>query len=112
MIKKVEKLWGSEEILVNTKLYCAKFLNLKKGYQCSYHYHILKDETFYVLEGDIALKYNTVHIVLHKGQSIRIPPYLKHRFSAITDTAKILEVSTHDYEDDSYRIEKSRKIGD
>jgi len=51
MIKKVKKIWGSEEWLVNNELYCCKILNLKKGYRCSIHYHKDKDETFYVLKG-------------------------------------------------------------
>lgn len=55
MLNHVQKLWGSEDWLVNSNKYCAKFLNLNHGYECSVHYHAVKDETFYVLGGEIEL---------------------------------------------------------
>ena len=50
---KVDKLWGSEEWLVNDEVagYCVKRMILKPGYVCSKHFHEIKDETFYVVEG-------------------------------------------------------------
>ena len=110
MIKFVNKVWGSENWLVNNKKYCAKFLNLKKGYQCSYHYHKKKDETFYCLEGCVKLIVEKKLYTLATGQQIRIKPKQKHKFNAITDTAKILEVSTQHFDSDSYRITPSGKI--
>jgi len=114
MIKEVKKLWGSEEWLVNNNLYCAKYLNLKRGYQCSLHYHKLKDETFYILEGIIELELQEngreVTITLVRGNQYRLKPYTLHRFRAITFRAKILEISTTHFDSDSYRKEKARKI--
>lgn len=115
MIKYVKKLWGTEEWLVNNQTYCAKFLNLKSGYQCSLHYHILKDETFYILDGIIEIEYGYGERemkvgMLKAGEQIRICPLLLHRFKAVTNTAKILEVSTHHDDEDSYRIETSREV--
>jgi D-lyxose ketol-isomerase len=55
MINHVKKVWGSEDWLVLNNLYCAKFLNLNRGYECSVHYHAIKDETFYILAGEIEL---------------------------------------------------------
>ncbi len=48
-IKKVNKVWGSEEWIVNNSTYCGKILNIKKGYRSSIHYHKNKHETFYLL---------------------------------------------------------------
>jgi len=110
MIKSVNKLWGYEDWLVNTELYCAKILGLKHDFQCSLHYHKKKDETFYCLEGCVKLEFTNRIITLAKGQQIRIRPGERHRFTAITKTAKILEISTHHSDKDSYRIEKSKKI--
>ena len=125
MIKLVTKIWGSEEWLVNNELYCAKYLNLVNGYQCSLHYHKLKDETFYVLEGIVFLEVGKrvepchskqeimedvrVHVLL-KGEQFRLRPWTIHRFYAITRIAKILEVSTTHQDEDSYRLVKSGKI--
>lgn len=110
MIKSVNKLWGYEDWLVNTELYCAKILGLKHGYQCSLHYHKKKDETFYCLDGCVKLELEDKIFTLAKGQQIRIRPKQKHRFTAITNTAKILEVSTHHCDKNSYRIKKSSKV--
>lgn len=55
MINHVKKVWGSEDWLVNNDKYCAKFLNLDRGAECSVHYHAVKDETFYVLAGEVEL---------------------------------------------------------
>ncbi len=111
MLKKVKKLWGSEEWLVNNEKYCAKFLNLEKGFKCSLHSHKKKDETFYVLEGRVLIEgEGNTTTILYKNGSIRIKPGEVHRFYALTERAKILEVSTHHDDEDSYRLEKSRKI--
>jgi D-lyxose ketol-isomerase len=128
MIKKVDKVWGREEWLVNNEKYCAKYLYLNKGYQCSLHYHKNKDETFEVLVGTLELEVSTpkvklsadtkdaiteytIHTIrLHPGEQVRLRPYTIHRFRSLTDVSVFLEVSTYHDDNDSYRIEKSRKI--
>ena len=114
MIKKVKKLWGSEEWLVNNIKYCAKYLNLVQGYQCSLHYHKIKDETFYVLEGIVELELQEegrpATVTLKKGEQYRLVPYTLHRFRAKTFRAKILEISTTHFDSDSYRTEIACKI--
>lgn len=107
----VPKGWGREEWLVNTKLYCAKFLIFDPLKECSLHYHELKTETFCVLEGYIELHLNWTgapkdYEVLHlrKGKSIQILPGLCHRIVAGAEGATVLEVSTHHKNSDSYRI--------
>ena len=55
-IKKVDKVWGSEEWIVNNDKYCGKILNLKKGFRGSVHHHKNKNETFYLLEGRVLLE--------------------------------------------------------
>jgi mannose-6-phosphate isomerase-like protein (cupin superfamily) len=145
MINFVKKNWGNEEWLVNNEKYCAKFLNLVKGFQCSVHYHIAKDETFYVLEGTVKLTFVDIKdyikvvepilsdgeqeylvelvrkakkdimsglqtVELTQGQSFRVKPFLAHKFTSLTDTAKILEVSTTHYEEDSYRLTESGPV--
>ena len=110
MIKHVNKIWGSEEWLVNNKLYCAKHLYLKHGYQCSLQYHKNKDETFYCLNGIVKLDIGEQTCRLTKGQQFHIPKMTRHRFTPLTKTAKILEISTHHEDSDTYRLEKGGKI--
>lgn len=78
-------LWGGEVPLVNTSLYCGKLICLKLGYQSSYHYHKVKDETFYCLFGEVKLEIGKEkkEVILRAGDSFRLTPTIVHRFSAI-----------------------------
>jgi mannose-6-phosphate isomerase-like protein (cupin superfamily) len=109
MIKKVDKVWGSEEWIVNNDLYCGKILNLNKGYQCSMHYHKNKHETFYLLEGRILIELEEGNRVMNPGDVQILPPQTKHRFTPIIDS-RIIEFSTHHEDSDTYRDEKSQTV--
>lgn len=92
--------WGRELRLVNNPLYCAKFLEYDTHQECgSDHYHEEKTESFKVLSGNviIAREYRT-------GEEVIIPPKHRHFVGAITDSAVILEVSTHHEDSDTYRV--------
>lgn len=112
MINHVEKLWGSEDWLVNNEKYCAKILNLNKGFACSLHYHNVKDETFYIMEGVVSLEVNGYKKVLSIGEQIRIKPEVAHRFTSLTQTARVLEVSTTHDDKDTIRLEDSKVVNE
>jgi|SRR3989338_1510869 len=106
--KEVPKVWGKEVWIVNRR-YCGKILVLNKGFQCSMHYHKKKDETFYVLIGKVLMELGTSRLIMHPGESLLIPPGAQHRFTGIEDS-EILEFSTHHEDEDSYRVQESRKV--
>lgn len=108
-IKKVPKVWGYEKWLENNEKYCCKILSLNKGYQCSLHYHKIKDETFLILKGEMRLEVGEQVVNLKKGDFIRILPTQLHRFRGI-ENCEFIEVSTHHEESDSYRLEESKRI--
>ena len=58
--KFVHKGWGYEKWIANSPEYCGKLLFIKKNHRCSWHYHTLKDETFYLQSGKIQLSYSPV----------------------------------------------------
>jgi len=97
-----EKKWGREKWICNTNLYCGKILYLDKDRRCSYHYHAIKDETFYLLKGHVFMVVDGKFLQLRDGDSIRIRPHSIHSFTGIEDS-EILEVSTQHMEEDSYR---------
>lgn len=107
----VEKGWGREIVIDNNDKYCGKLLEFKKGSEFSFHYHMEKDETFYVLMGELNFgfidlskaEYHTK--VLKQGQCVRIPRGQPHKIRAEEDSI-IIEVSTHHEDSDSYRIGK------
>ncbi len=104
-----EKVWGREEWLCNNELYCSKILHLNIGYRCSYHCHKIKDETFYIIEGIVEMVVDDDRSRMYSGDTIRLRPNTYHSFAGITG-AKILEVSTQHFENDSYRKDKSGKV--
>ena len=105
----VPKLWGYEKWIENNDKYCSKILSLNKGYQCSLHYHKIKDEMFLVTKGHVRLELGDEVLYLRAGSFQRVPPNTKHRFRGLEDSL-ILEISTHHEESDSYRVEESRKV--
>jgi len=54
----VPKGWGYEDWIVNKPQYCGKLLFFKKDRGCSWHYHVKKDETFYVQSGKLLVIYS------------------------------------------------------
>jgi len=99
----VDKIWGAEDWIVNNELYCGKILTLNKDHRCSIHYHKEKDETFYILEGKVLMELFGESRIMKKGDSLRLKPLTVHRFTGL-ENSKILEISTHHDDKDSYRI--------
>lgn len=107
-LKEVPKVWGKETWIVNEPEYCAKFLHLNKHAQSSMHFHKKKKESFYSLEGTVALHIDgRDYILCPFSRPKTILPQKKHQFWGITD-AIILEISTHHREDDVVRLTPSK----
>ena len=111
-IKFVPKGWGHEKWIVNCPDYCGKILFLAKGKKCSWHYHLLKDEVFYVQSGAIEVIYSygdraesADKIILVEGDKFHVPKGMRHQMFALKDT-EMFEFSTTHYDSDSIRIEK------
>ena len=50
------KLKHQNQKIVNKEEYCGKILFFVKGKKCSWHYHKIKDEVFYIREGKLLVK--------------------------------------------------------
>ena len=106
------KGWGHEEWIVNSDLYCGKILRFEKGKRCSWHYHKVKDEVFYLLSGKMELRVsyeddmsNAALLTLEKGDVFHVKTGMRHQMIAIEES-ELLEVSTKHFEEDSIRIVK------
>lgn len=104
-----KKGWGKELWIANDEKYCGKILVLQKGKKCSIHYHKIKDETFYILEGKVKMElYPNGYpsepeiIEMNQGDVLHLPIGLAHRFFGLEDS-QIMEISTQHFEEDSYR---------
>lgn len=114
-----KKSWGWELWFANVKDsadYCGKLLRVEFNKWSSkgrYHYHKIKDETFFVLKGQLLLMYMDESyddlgipktIILNPEDSFRIKPGVKHKFSTPSDTGcEFIETSTFHSDADSYR---------
>ena len=106
---KVEKGWGHEEIFVTNDLYCGKILDFNEGAQFSMHFHKIKDETWYVIEGEFEL--TIIHTanatektyLLKQGDTWRNYPCMPHQLKCLKK-GRIFEISTADSINDNYRI--------
>lgn len=107
----VPKGWGEEIIFANTEEYCGKILRFNAGKKFSLHFHVIKNETWYVAKGKFILiwiditngtKYTEY---LSVGDVITNKRGEPHQLIALEDS-DIFEVSTKHYDTDSYRIYK------
>ena len=107
----VPKGWGEEIIIENNELYCGKVLVFKKGCKFSMHYHMIKDESWYVEEGEFLYRWidtetaTTHEDKLVEGDVVRQRPGQPHQLEALSN-GRIFEVSTHHEDSDSYRVTK------
>ena len=111
-IKFVPKGWGYEKWIVNKEEYCGKILFFVKGKKCSWHYHKIKDEVFYIREGRLLVKYSldqhlskAEEVILEKGDNFYVKTGLNHQMIGLEDT-EMFEFSTQHFDSDSYRLEK------
>ncbi len=107
---RTEKGWGFEQLIVNQD-YTGKILAFKTGGKLSMHFHDKKNETFLVTSGRFIFRYiegqdaSLKEVILLSGDIIDIPRLLPHQLEAIEEGA-IIEFSTTDYKEDSFRIVK------
>jgi mannose-6-phosphate isomerase-like protein (cupin superfamily) len=120
------KGWGFERWLDNNQSYCGKLLYFVKDRKCSIHYHLEKEETFYLHRGRLEIRYcddveglkrqiakcgeRVVHdymekVVMEPGDIFKVPPGRAHQMLALQDS-ELFEFSTFHKEEDSYRIMK------
>ena len=113
--KRVEKKWGYELWIHNDTDYCGKLLIFSKsGNKFSMHYHMIKDETWYVQKGAFQFDWidtengERCYTQIQEGDVIEIKKGLPHQLTALTEEATIFEVSTQHFDEDSYRIYRNQ----
>ena len=106
-VRKVPKPWGYELIYAKTGKYVGKILHINRGESLSLQYHEMKEETLFVVRGELKLTVEVDgdrrELPLRSGEAFHIPPRMIHRMEAIEDT-DIAEVSTPEL-DDVVRLE-------
>jgi len=99
---RVEKPWGYELIWARTDRYVGKILHIEPGHVLSLQYHNKKDESIYVLKGEIVLRIQQgdtlIERPLREGEAFHIPPKVIHQFEAVL-ASDLLEASTPEIDD-------------
>lgn len=110
----VAKEWGYELWITNNEKYCGKILFIKKGKQCSWHYHVVKDEVLFVKSGELLFRVldkeagtEEEEVLLGAGEAWHVRPGVIHQMTALEDV-EIFEISTQHFDEDSYRLEKGK----
>jgi len=105
-----KKAWGHELWIINNEKYCGKLLVFKANKQFSMHYHMLKDEAWYINKGKFEYKYIDTETselrskIVKEGDCIHLMPGQPHQMLALQEGSCIFEVSTQHFDSDSYRI--------
>ncbi len=99
----VPKPWGWEKIWAHTDRYVGKILHINAGHALSVQYHERKDETVYLLAGQLKYWVRDANgemrdMNLAVGEAFRITPGTVHYMEAVSD-CDILETSTPDLDD-------------
>ncbi len=80
---RVEKPWGHELIWAKTDRYLGKILHIEPGHVLSLQYHNKKDETIYVLRGEIVPK------VIHQFEAVVASDLLEASTPEIDDVVRL-----------------------
>jgi mannose-6-phosphate isomerase len=106
-MRKVPKPWGHELVFAENERYAGKILHIEPGHRLSLQYHERKDETLYVLSGEVYLLIEVDGVrsetKMLPGDSYRIRPGMRHRMRAEVP-CDIVEVSSPEL-DDVVRLE-------
>ena len=100
-MEKIEKPWGYEVVWAKTDNYVAKFLHINPNSRLSLQYHEEKEETIYVMAGELVLQLgeNSEPTLTSPGSVIHVPPGKIHRFAAKEQAVMLCEVSTSQIDD-------------
>tara|TARA_Y100000592_G_scaffold44229_2_gene70152 strand:- start:20447 stop:20716 length:270 start_codon:yes stop_codon:yes gene_type:complete len=87
-------------------------LFIAKDRRCSWHFHELKDEVFFVYRGAIEVYHSNDDLLesadmtlLGPGEKFHVPRGMRHQMVALADT-ELFEFSTQHFDSDSHRLIK------
>jgi len=109
--KKTDKPWGYEVLWAQTDNYVAKLMYINPDQRMSLQFHQKKEETIYVMRGELIVwesEDDSDLIKLQPGNTYHVKPGMIHRFGAKKQPVMVMEVSTN-YLEDVIRISDDYK---
>jgi len=111
--KIIPKGWGEEIIIHSDNDYCCKILKFNKRGKSSFHMHCSKAESFLIHKGSFKFNYIDPETADHFttflgiGDYVNIPNGCCHQLECLSeDGGEVIEASSFDDPEDSYRISK------
>lgn len=120
----IKKGWGKEEFLFHPhyenpkhlhdlgEVETVKLLHFEKNKKLSLHFHLAKNEYFRMLVGTVYVELvdlqreEMYNFDLKEGQKIFIPAGMLHRMTGMEEKNILIEISSLDKSEDSYRLIK------
>jgi D-lyxose ketol-isomerase len=95
--------------IVNDRVneYCGKFLFMFENQRCPLHHHNIKDETFYIVKGNVSMEADGRTFLMKPGDTYKMSPGVDHTFAAVDGPALVLEVSLPSIEHDNIFADKN-----
>lgn len=90
--------------------YCGKFLFVFPGQICPEHMHREKLETFFIIKGEVEMKWDGNIRTMSTGDTLRVETGTRHSFTGIEPTL-LLEVSKPSIIADNYFTNERIPIG-
>ena len=97
--KIIEKPWGREYLLDLTDKYAFKRLEINKDKNISKQYHVLKEETWHIIEGYGQAIINGKYYDVKPGMTFSIPRKMIHQIKALSNKLVLIEASTIELND-------------
>ena len=98
--------WGSEEIFTINEKTTVKILTINPAEKCSLQYHNKRKEFWKIIEGEVIVQIGEQQIDSMVGDEYEVGIGVKHRIIGKDKSAKILEISFGDFdENDIVRLE-------
>ena len=107
--KKVERPWGTYEIITKGNGFQVKRLIINPDSRLSLQWHRHRDETWVIVRGFAEIEVNKNKKNLGRGENVFVARTITHRIKniSVVEPLEIIEVQTGDYlgEDDIERLE-------
>ena len=107
--KKVERPWGTYEIITKGNGFQVKRLIINPDYRLSLQWHRHRDETWVIVRGVAEIEVDKNKKNLGRGENVFVARTITHRIKniSVVEPLEIIEVQTGDYlgEDDIERLE-------
>lgn len=101
------EVWIANEVAAG---YCGKFLFVQDGQTCPLHCHRQKHETFFIVKGEVQMRYGEETRLLQAGDVLPVAPGEQHAFTGV-GPALLLEVSMPCLIDDNVFADDRIPIG-